>query len=167
MDYNQVKEFIGVVDASGFLLCELSLDNCHVKLSKTGAGFGDTASAPAPVTVAAATVAPRAAAPAVAVPSIPQAIQTPITILPEEAPKQVEGNVVTSPIVGTFYTSAGPDKPVLKNVGDSVKKGDVLCIVEAMKVMNEVTSEFDGTLAEVIAKSEAMVEYCSPLFRIA
>ena len=162
MDYNQVKEFIGIVDKSGFMLCELSLDNCHIKLSKTGYGFAEpTSAAPAAVAVAAA---PKVAAAAAA--NIPQAIQTPITILPEETPPKLEGNVVTSPLVGTFYISAGPDKPVFKNVGDSVKKGDVLCIVEAMKVMNEVTSEFDGTLAEVLAKNESMVEYGAPLFRV-
>ncbi|MCL2853821.1 MAG: acetyl-CoA carboxylase biotin carboxyl carrier protein [Defluviitaleaceae bacterium] len=163
MDYNQVKEFIGIIDASGFALCELSLDNCHIKLSKTGVGFGEAASV-APAAVAAAVTTSRAAA--ATAPIIPQAVQTPITILPEEVPPKVEGNVVTSPIVGTFYLSAGPDKPSFKNVGDSVKKGDILCIVEAMKVMNEITSEFDGTLAEIIAKNEAMVEYGAPLFRI-
>ena len=159
MDYSQVKEFIGIVDASGFALCELSLDNCHIRLSKTGAGFSE---APAAAVAVAAT--PRAAVSPPA--SLPQAVSSPITILPEEVPQKVEGNIVTSPIVGTFYLSAGPDKPPLKNVGDSVKKGDVLCIVEAMKVMNEITSEFDGTLAEVVAKNESMVEFGAPLFRI-
>jgi len=162
MDYSQVKEFIGIVDVSRFALCELSLDNCHIKLSKTGAGFGDLpATASAAVAVAAA---PRAAVPVAA--STPQAVSTPITILPEEVVPKVEGNIITSPIVGTFYVSAGPDKPPIKNVGDSIKKGEVLCIVEAMKVMNEIASEFDGTLAEVIAKNESMVEYGAPLFRI-
>ena len=160
MDYNQVKEFIGIVDASGFVLCELNLDNCHIKLSKTGAGFNETVSSlSVPALAAQKSVA---AAPV----SLPQALQSPITILPEEVAPQVEGNIVTSPIVGTFYVSAGPDKPVFKNVGDIVKKGDVLCIIEAMKVMNEITSEFDGALAEVIARNEAMVEYGAPLFRI-
>jgi len=163
MDYSQVKEFVGIVDTSGFALCELSLDNCHIKLSKTGGGFSDSAPV-LPMVSAAAVSVPGAAAVSIA-PS-PQSIQTPITILPEEVPPKVDGNIVTSPLVGTFYVSAGPDKPVFKNVGDSVKKGDVLCIVEAMKVMNEIASEFDGTLAEVIAKNESMVEFGASLFRI-
>ena len=168
MDYNQVKEFIGIIDASGFVTSELCLDNCHIRLSKTG-GYGESAPFPAAAPVAgmyAPAAAPRAPAANAAQAVQPRAIQSPITILPEEVAPKLEGSVVTSPLVGTFYLSAGPDRPVFKNVGESVRKGDVLCIVEAMKVMNEITSDFEGTLAEVIAKNESMVEYGAPLFRI-
>ena len=76
------------------------------------------------------------------------------------------GNIVKAPIVGTFYESAGPGKPVFAPVGSKVKKGDVLCIIEAMKIMNEVVSEFDGEVAEVMAENEQLVEFGQPLFRI-
>lgn len=74
--------------------------------------------------------------------------------------------VITSPMVGTFYESASPkEKPFVK-VGDKVKKGDVLCIIEAMKLMNEIESEFDGEIAEVCVNNEEMVDFGKTLFKI-
>lgn len=74
--------------------------------------------------------------------------------------------IVKSPMVGTFYESASPkEKPFVK-VGDKVKKGDVLCIVEAMKLMNEIESEFDGEIVEICVKNEEILEYGKPLFKI-
>lgn len=74
--------------------------------------------------------------------------------------------VVTSPLVGTFYDSPSPDADSFVRVGDAVKKGQVLGIVEAMKLMNEIESEFDGIVEAVLVKSEEVVEYGQPLFRI-
>lgn len=85
---------------------------------------------------------------------------------PKEENKKIEGNTVKSPIVGTFYSSSSPTKPAFVKVGDKVKKGDVLCIIEAMKVMNEITSQFDGEVAEILVGNEDMVEYGQPLFTI-
>ena len=74
--------------------------------------------------------------------------------------------IVTSPMVGTFYSSSSPkDEPFVK-IGDKVKKGDVLCIVEAMKLMNEIESEYDGEVVEICVKNEEMVEYGKPLFKL-
>ncbi|MFR7992325.1 MAG: acetyl-CoA carboxylase biotin carboxyl carrier protein [Lachnospiraceae bacterium] len=78
----------------------------------------------------------------------------------------VDCHVVTAPLVGTFYASAAPDKPPFKQKGDQVKRGDVLCIIEAMKLMNEVVSEYDGELVEVLVPNETLVEFGQPLFRI-
>ena len=73
---------------------------------------------------------------------------------------------VKSPMVGTFYSAPSPkDEPYVK-VGDKVKKGDVLCVVEAMKLMNEIESEFDGEIVEICVKNEDMVEYGTTLFKI-
>jgi acetyl-CoA carboxylase biotin carboxyl carrier protein len=83
-----------------------------------------------------------------------------------EEKKAVEGNVVSAPIVGTFYSSSAPDSPPFVNKGARVQKGDVLCIIEAMKVMNEITSAFDGSVADIFAANEELVEYGKPLFRI-
>ena len=74
--------------------------------------------------------------------------------------------IVKSPMVGTFYASSAPDKEPYVKVGDKVHKGQVLCIVEAMKLMNEIESEFDGEIAEVCVKNEDIVEYGMPLFKI-
>ena len=77
-----------------------------------------------------------------------------------------EGNTVKSPMVGTFYASLSPDKEPFVKIGSKVKKGDTLCIIEAMKLMNEIESEFDGEVVEILIKNEEMVEYNKPLFII-
>lgn len=84
----------------------------------------------------------------------------------KEEPKDENLQIITSPMVGTFYSSDAPDKPAYVKVGDKIHKGQVVCIVEAMKLMNEIESEFDGEVVEVCAKNEEMVEYGAPLFKI-
>ena len=76
------------------------------------------------------------------------------------------GNVVESPLVGTFYSAPNPDSAAFVKVGDSVKKGQVLGIIEAMKLMNEVESEYDGVVKAILVENEQMVEYGQPLFII-
>ena len=80
--------------------------------------------------------------------------------------KKAEGNVVKSPLVGTFYSASSPDSAPFVKVGDTVKKGQVLGIVEAMKLMNEIESEFDGVVKESQIENEQVVEYGQPLFVI-
>ena len=80
--------------------------------------------------------------------------------------KKAEGNVVKSPLVGTFYSASSPDSAPFVKVGDTVKKGQVLGIVEAMKLMNEIESEFDGVVKEIQIENEHVVEYGQPLFVI-
>lgn len=93
----------------------------------------------------------------------------PRTIEKEEQPVAAEDGsyqFITSPIVGIYYSAASPDQDDFVKVGDVVKKGQVVCIVEAMKLMNEIESEYDGTVVEVLASNEQMVEYNQPLFRV-
>jgi len=85
--------------------------------------------------------------------------------IPKEE-KVEEGNIVKSPMVGTFYSKPSPNSEAYVSVGQKVKKGDVLCIIEAMKLMNEIESEFDGEVVEVLVKDEETVEYGKPLFII-
>ena len=92
-----------------------------------------------------------------------QSIQTTQPI--QEEPKE-EYKEIKSPMVGTFYSKPSPDKEEFVKVGDKVKKGQVVCIVEAMKLMNEVESEFDGEIVEICKKDEEMVEYGEILFKI-
>lgn len=80
--------------------------------------------------------------------------------------KVEEGNIVKSPMVGTFYLKPSPTSAPYVEVGQKVKKGDVLCIIEAMKLMNEIESEFDGEIKEILVKDEEPVEYGKPLFII-
>ena len=77
-----------------------------------------------------------------------------------------EGNIVKSPMVGTFYIKPSPTENPYVEIGKSVKKGDILCIVEAMKLMNTIESEFDGKIKEIFVKDGETVEYGKPLFRI-
>ena len=77
------------------------------------------------------------------------------------------GTVVKAPMVGTFYRSAGPDKEAFVKVGDKVQKGQTLCIIEAMKLFNEIEAEFGGTVIEILAENSAPVEFDQPLFVIA
>ena len=102
--------------------------------------------------------APTSAAAAASAPSAPAASAG--------AGAQKPGHVVTSPFVGTFYRSPAPDQPVFVDVGSSVKKGQVLCIVEAMKLMNEIESEVEGRVAEILVENGQPVEFGQPLFRI-
>lgn len=83
-----------------------------------------------------------------------------------EEEKIPEGNMVKAPLVGTFYTSSAPGEQCFVKVGDTVKKGQVLGIIEAMKLMNEIESEYDGVVEAVLAENEQMVEYGQPLFVI-
>lgn len=87
-----------------------------------------------------------------------------------ETKKEVEEDKnikeIVSPIVGTFYSKSSPDKPDYVKVGDSVKKGDTLCIIEAMKIMNEIQSDVDGEVVEILPHNEDMVEYGQCLFKV-
>ncbi len=78
----------------------------------------------------------------------------------------VSGNIITSPIIGTFYSAPSPDKPPFVKVGDTVNKGDVVCIIESMKLMNELNSEFSGRVAEIYVNNGDSVEYGQKLIRI-
>lgn len=94
--------------------------------------------------------------------AVPQPVKT------EEKPqdKPVSGRMIKSPIIGTFYSAAAPGKPAFVSVGSKISKGSVVCIVESMKLMNEINSEFDGTVAEIYVSDGQAVEYDQPLFRI-
>lgn len=108
-----------------------------------------------------------------AVPSVPQMFVSPAESIKEEldevSEKQtdgIQGNVVKSPIVGTFYRSPSPDMPPFVKVGDKVKKGDVIMIIESMKLMNEVQSEFDGTVVRIFVTNGQAVEFDQPIMVI-
>lgn len=85
---------------------------------------------------------------------------------PEASAPATAGEVINSPIVGTFYESPSPDSDPFIKVGDKVTKGQTLCIVEAMKIMNEIESEFSGTITEILVKDGQAVEFDQPLFKI-
>lgn len=107
-------------------------------------------------------------------PPMPQETVQYITVPEKNAEEKVEQKnevseeykIVKSPMVGTFYSKSSPDAKEYVEVGSKVKKGDILCIVEAMKLMNEIESEFDGEIVEICVKDGEMVDYGKPLFKI-
>ena len=103
----------------------------------------------------------------VEIPEVPAIQQKQNTALVNvQTQNEANVNVITSPMVGTFYASSAPDKPPYVKKGDKVSKGQVVCIVEAMKLINEIESEFDGEIVEVCVKDGDVVEYGMPLFKI-
>ena len=93
-------------------------------------------------------------------------VPTEETTVPEKTVENGSGNVVESPLVGTFYAAPAEDAEPFVTVGSTVKKGQTLAIVEAMKLMNEIESEYDGTITEILVENGQPVEYGQPLFRI-
>lgn len=89
-----------------------------------------------------------------------------LNISANENTQELQGNIVKSPMVGTFYMKPSPTSNPYVEVGSNVKKGDILCIIEAMKLMNEIESEFDGKVVEVLVKDGEVVDYGKPLFKI-
>lgn len=94
------------------------------------------------------------------------AVQTAVPAAENAADVQEKGNYITSPIIGTFYTSPSPEKPCFVKVGDNISAGDVVCIIESMKLMNEISSEFSGRVAEVYVNNGDSVEFGQKLMRI-
>lgn len=100
-----------------------------------------------------------------AMPAQPQQTETPST---EATQEEQDSKYITikSPIIGTFYRKPSPDKPVFKGVGDRIGEGDVLCIIEAMKLFNEIESEVSGTIVKVLVEDSSPVEFDQPLFLV-
>lgn len=137
----------------GLTLFDLTKKDFHLKLKK-GADLDDLRGLLASLPTPAAAPSPAAIAP-VAAPAVAPS-----------APAVAQGTEITSPMVGTFYTKTSPDTAPLVNVGDAIAVGQTLCIIEAMKVMNEIKAECSGTLIAVVAEDGAPVQYGDVLFRV-
>lgn len=109
---------------------------------------------------------PAAAPAAPAQPAAPQAPAQPAPVAESASKPTASGETVKSPIVGTYYQAASPDSDPFVKVGDTVQKGQTLCIIEAMKIMNEIEAEFGGTLKEILVTDGTPVEFDQPLFII-
>lgn len=145
---------------------KLTLENVYELMDKlSSSGLGEVEIESEGVKVSVKAKKPQQvvqAAAAVSAPASPAAGTEPAA-----APaKELSGKIVKSPIVGTFYEASGPDKAAFVQVGDTVKKGDVLFIVESMKLMNEVNSEFDGRIAEILVENGQPVEFGQPVMRL-
>jgi len=149
MDIRKIKKLIELVEESGINEIEISEGEESIRINK-----GTMVQAAPMIQAAPAPVA--APAPAAA----PAAAPT------ESAPAAISGHVVRSPMVGTFYSAASPDTPAFVEVGQHVNAGDTLCIVEAMKMMNQIEADKSGVIKEILAQNEDAIEFDQPLFII-
>lgn len=152
MDLQEIRKIVELMNEHGLTVFDLTKKDFHLKLKK-GADLDDLrslmASMPAPAAMQpAAAPAPAAGA------------------APAPAPAAPAGTEITSPMVGTFYSRSAPDAPALVNVGDTISVGQTVCIIEAMKVMNEIKAEKSGTVTAVVAEDGAPVQFGDVLFRI-
>ena len=155
MDYQQILELVKEVSKAGLTNFEYTEGNIRIAMS-----------CPQPeekIVVPASNLVLKEAAGAGA-----NTVETAVSAQqePEQIVEEKGGNVVKSPLVGTFYAAPSEDAQPFVKVGDTVKKGQTLAIVEAMKLMNEIESEFDGVVTEILVENEDNVEYGQPLFRI-
>lgn len=150
MNIKELKELIELMDDHGLMEIEMERQGMKIKLRRGGAGGPVMVESAAPVVVQQpAAVAPAAAA------------------TPEAAPaEEPAGTVVKSPMVGTFYRSPSPDADAFVQVGQEVEVGQVLCIVEAMKLMNEIKSEVKGKIVKIPVENAEPIEFGQPIFII-
>ena len=161
MNFEQIKELIKLVDSSDLAFFEISTNNEHIKMDKS---VQRNVEGTAVQTTAFNNNIGKSAE-----------IVKDLVCEQNEISKESEENisvedsdltVITSPMVGTYYSKPSPDSKEFVSCGDNITKGKVLCIIEAMKLMNEIESEFNGTVVECLIKDGDMVEYGQPLFKI-
>ena len=152
MDLRKLKKLIDLVQESGIAELEITEGEEKVRISRVGQAAAGFVSMPG-----AAPVAPPAAQPAPAAAG---------AAAPPAAEEKVEGHIVKSPMVGTFYRSPSPGAKPFVEVGDKVGPGDTLCIIEAMKLLNEIEADHGGTIKEAYVENGQPVEYGEPLFLI-
>ena len=150
MDIKLVKELINEFKDSDLTKIKLKSDEFEIEIERTlqvmPQVIPQTITSPAPTTQQVATTQIN--------------IETPTEV------KAESGYEIKAPMVGTFYASSAPDQPAFVSIGSKVKKGDTICIIEAMKLMNEVEADRDGEVVEILVENEEMVEFDQPLFII-
>jgi acetyl-CoA carboxylase biotin carboxyl carrier protein len=156
MSTQDIQQLIDFISQSG--LDEVNIETTDLKISVKRYGQG------APIAPAPAPAAPAPVAQAAPVASTQTAAATPVV----SAPKADTSNYITikSPMIGTFYRSANPESPMFVEVGDSVTEGKVVCIIEAMKLFNEIESEVSGRVVKILVENATPVEYDQPLFLV-
>ncbi len=145
MDIRKVKKLIELLEESGIAEIEIKEGEESVRISRHGSG-AVAAPIAAPIAIAPPAAAPIAAAPAPAADS--------------------NENAITSPMVGTYYLSSSPGAAPFAAVGQSIKQGDVICIIEAMKIMNQIEADRDGVIKAILADDGQPVEFGQPLFTV-
>jgi acetyl-CoA carboxylase biotin carboxyl carrier protein len=158
LTFEQIKELIELVAERRLQGVEIERSGFRLKVD----GYTPLPPAAAPAPASAPTVAALLAPAGPAAPAGEASAAPP----PAAASPAAGAHILTSPIVGTFYTASSPDSPPFVEVGSRVRKGQVVCIVEAMKLMNEIESDVDGTIVEIYPQNAQAVEFGEPLFAI-
>lgn len=187
MDIQSIISLINAVSAADIMNFQIEEGNFKLSMDKLTQRVDGTAtsvsvqSMPTINSVSPVTPMPQTITPAIStsVPmqnsamltasNIPQTLEVPknaVEISAKVVQEDANYEFIKSPIVGTFYSASGPDSEDFVKIGDKVKKGQVLCIIEAMKLMNDIESDFDGEVVEILVKNEQMVEYGQPLFKM-
>ena len=160
MNFNEIKDLMAEFNASPTRELEITEENgFRLRLSKNDAPQRGEAQQPSAPSASQPTPAP-------AQPAQPVEASQPKEEPAQAEPAKPEGPVIKAPMVGTVYLQAKPDSPAYVTFGQSVHKGDVVCIIEAMKMMTEIKSDVDGVIAEVLVYNEDLVEFDQPLFRV-
>jgi acetyl-CoA carboxylase biotin carboxyl carrier protein len=164
MNKKEIEELIKFVAKAGVSEVNLELKDMKITIKNNPPKVEQIVhTVAAPVASVMPMAAPVAApAPVAAAPVAP----APATAAPATAGDESKYITVKSPMIGTFYRAAGPDKPIFANVGDEIKPGQVLCIIEAMKLFNEIESEVSGRIVKVLVDNAKPVEYDTPLFLV-
>jgi len=160
MEYKQIQELLKAVNKSNISELSIKDGEFEITIKQSGPEMQYIAVQPGSASMIMPPSAPQAVLQAP--PASPAApVSAPA---PAASGDDANGITVKSPMIGTFYRSAGPDKPPFVNVGDEIKAGQVLCIIEAMKLFNEIESDISGRIVKVLADDASPVEYDQPLF---
>ncbi|MSQ56341.1 MAG: acetyl-CoA carboxylase biotin carboxyl carrier protein [Limnohabitans sp.] len=157
MDLRKLKTLIDLVADSNITELEITEAEGKVRIVKSGSQVAATTAAPMQVAIPAAPLV--AQVPGGSEATAPESPSVP-------AANKASGHIVKSPMVGTFYCSASPGGKPFVEVGDSIKQGETICIIEAMKILNEIECDFTGTITKILAENGQAVEYGQPLFVI-
>jgi len=163
MTFEEIKQLLEIVREHELSEFELEREDFKIRIRRQSGAQVVTLAAPVapapvgsvPIVTTVAAAAPTAQAPA-----------APVSATSDEDESEIEFAVVKSPIVGTFYRSPDPDAPSFVEVGDTIRKNQVLCIIEAMKLMNEITSEYEGEIVKIYVENGQPVQYGERLFAI-
>ncbi|WP_159722700.1 acetyl-CoA carboxylase biotin carboxyl carrier protein [Enterococcus sp. CSURQ0835] len=161
MDINEIKDLLSQFDGSTLTEFDLREGSFELYMNKNEMSRQTNQAPVSPVE----TTTESPASTSVKIESSNQAVSA-TKSEPAAATVESVGQVITSPIVGVVYLQPSPDQPEYKQIGDSVKKGETVCIIEAMKLLNEIVSDYDGVITEILVENEDVVEYGQPLFRI-
>lgn len=162
MEYKQIQELVKMINKSSISELSIKDGDFEITIKQESAAPGATVYSAVPPVAVAAPMAMPMNAPVAAPAAAPAATNE----VPAAAPSSDKLHTIKSPMIGTFYRSPSPDKPTFVSVGDEIKPGQTICIIEAMKLFNEIESEVSGKVVKVLVDDSSPIEYDQPMFMI-